>query len=670
MNEKSKRAILSNEEKLSLMLEYMQETGKPITVNTEYKGYKLGHLQNNLRQSYFNGTIKMDQKLLEKFKRVGIIREERTRKARTSTKQKYDFLMKMQGKTERELEYVRMENGLTFSYVRNSIQSQYNRGELDLTPEQIDNLIKAGFLNYSKEEQEEANRKHGIPARYIQNVVRIYGSYEEFLDKYKKKEIDYDFKGNIFCGYRGITLAERDMPEWQKLAYCNFAVEIVKPPDSRELKYVDIDELERILRDHLTERESQILRLRFGLEGEKKSLDECSKIFEVTATRVREIETKAMRKLFPPNITRMFFGDANKDKEALEKEQTSYKIIQEYIDEYNKIKSFILDEQGKIKPIGENTSLSEIGIVGRIFSDGTAKGKTMRDLIRLAKNEGRIPAAEVLERPIDSLNLNVKTFRALKRNGIETIGDLTKLSKNDLARIRNFGVKSVDEVVSVLDSLGLSCREDGIDTKDIGKLLTRQDGIAPENINKPIEELGLSSRTISGLKRVGINTIEDFIKSNKTGLSKISHMGPKARNEIILAYESVTANPTNDKVLNGETEKDTASILEMCNQKLEFYISKEQEMKLRIDRLKEILRRYGIAYKNYLRKENLFAPNAIVPAVPKKIQVQDDKPNRNNEEQMKKEALLKSIRQNQNQLAQLQEILARFGLDDTILQKD
>ena len=253
----------------------------------------------------------------------------------------------------------------------------------------------------------------------------------------------------------------------------------------------------------------------------------------------------------------------------------------------------------------------------------------MRDLIRLAKNEGRIPAAEVLERPIDSLNLNVKTFRALKRNGIETIGDLTKLSKNDLARIRNFGVKSVDEVVSVLDSLGLSCREDGIDTKDIGKLLTRQDGIAPENINKPIEELGLSSRTISGLKRVGINTIEDFIKSNKTGLSKISHMGPKARNEIILAYESVTANPTNDKVLNGETEKDTASILEMCNQKLEFYISKEQEMKLRIDRLKEILRRYGIAYKNYLRKENLFAPNAIVPAVPKKIQVQDDKPNRN-----------------------------------------
>ena len=68
---------LSNEEKLELMLEYESTTGEKIKANTEYKGYQIGHIRNNLRQAYFNGTLKMEEDLLKKFIQSGFIKEDK-----------------------------------------------------------------------------------------------------------------------------------------------------------------------------------------------------------------------------------------------------------------------------------------------------------------------------------------------------------------------------------------------------------------------------------------------------------------------------------------------------------------------------------------------------------------------------------------------------------------
>ena len=52
----------------------------------------------------------------------------------------------------------------------------------------------------------------------------------------------------------------------------------------------------------LTEREEQVLRLRFGLEdGRSRTLEEVGKKFNVTRERIRQIEAKALRKLRHPN---------------------------------------------------------------------------------------------------------------------------------------------------------------------------------------------------------------------------------------------------------------------------------------------------------------------------------------------------------------------------------
>lgn len=53
--------------------------------------------------------------------------------------------------------------------------------------------------------------------------------------------------------------------------------------------------------DELTERESQVLRMRFGLEdGVPKTLEEVGRLYNVTRERIRQIESKAIEKLRHP----------------------------------------------------------------------------------------------------------------------------------------------------------------------------------------------------------------------------------------------------------------------------------------------------------------------------------------------------------------------------------
>ena len=59
----------------------------------------------------------------------------------------------------------------------------------------------------------------------------------------------------------------------------------------------------------LTEREQQVLNLRFGLaDGYSRTLEEVGKQFNVTRERIRQIEAKALRKLRHPTRIRKLEG--------------------------------------------------------------------------------------------------------------------------------------------------------------------------------------------------------------------------------------------------------------------------------------------------------------------------------------------------------------------------
>ncbi len=67
---------------------------------------------------------------------------------------------------------------------------------------------------------------------------------------------------------------------------------------------------------------------------------------------------------------------------------------------------------------------------------------------------------KVLEMTIEELDLSVRSFNCLKRAGINTVEDLISKSEEDMMKVRNLGRKSLEEVVSKLESLGFSLSHD------------------------------------------------------------------------------------------------------------------------------------------------------------------------------------------------------------------
>ena len=63
---------------------------------------------------------------------------------------------------------------------------------------------------------------------------------------------------------------------------------------------------------------------------------------------------------------------------------------------------------------------------------------------------------KVLELTIEELDLSVRSFNCLKRANINTVEDLISKTEDEMMKVRNLGRKSLEEVMSKLDSLGFS----------------------------------------------------------------------------------------------------------------------------------------------------------------------------------------------------------------------
>ena len=67
---------------------------------------------------------------------------------------------------------------------------------------------------------------------------------------------------------------------------------------------------------------------------------------------------------------------------------------------------------------------------------------------------------EVLAMPIKKFGFSVRTYNALARIGVETIGDLTMLSKKYLLSTRGMGKKSFGEIINRLNEFNITLRRE------------------------------------------------------------------------------------------------------------------------------------------------------------------------------------------------------------------
>ena len=151
-----------------------------------------------------------------------------------------------------------------------------------------------------------------IPVHMVETINKLYRISRKLMQELGREptpeeigaevELDADRVREIFKIAQETTSLEAPVGEDQESILGDFI------PDESQLSPVD-QASKQLLKDHLdevlgtlTERESKVLKLRFGLEGTKQmTLEEVGKVFGVTRERIRQIEAKALRKLKHPS---------------------------------------------------------------------------------------------------------------------------------------------------------------------------------------------------------------------------------------------------------------------------------------------------------------------------------------------------------------------------------
>lgn len=117
----------------------------------------------------------------------------------------------------------------------------------------------------------------------------------------------------------------------------------------------------------------------------------------------------------------------------------------------------------EVETNGTMSAREVVSLSAKIIQDHT---NLFVELVESMKEVSVLQAREdekqhkVLEMTIEDLDLSVRSYNCLKRANINTVSDLTRKSRDDMLKVRNLGLKSLEEVIKKLEDLGFSLRND------------------------------------------------------------------------------------------------------------------------------------------------------------------------------------------------------------------
>jgi DNA-directed RNA polymerase subunit alpha len=109
---------------------------------------------------------------------------------------------------------------------------------------------------------------------------------------------------------------------------------------------------------------------------------------------------------------------------------------------------------------GSVNSKEALTIAGKILKEHIEKFITEEIDEPFTQEEEEVDAekqrvANLLKTSIEDLNLSVRSYNCLKSANINTIGELVARDEQDLLKFRNFGKKSLAELVEVIEDKNL-----------------------------------------------------------------------------------------------------------------------------------------------------------------------------------------------------------------------
>lgn len=150
------------------------------------------------------------------------------------------------------------------------------------------------------------------------------------------------------------------------------------------------------------------------------------------------------------------------------------------------------------------------------------------------QERARDKRSAVLDIPITDFELSVRSRNCLKKMNIHTLGDLLRVSEEELLSYKNFGETSLSEIRAMLAQKGLRLGQAAGDD-DRGSAgvsgLPRSSG---ENdvLARSVDELELSVRARRCLERLGLRTLGDLASRTEAELMAAKNFGATSLSEI------------------------------------------------------------------------------------------------------------------------------------------
>jgi DNA-directed RNA polymerase subunit alpha len=147
--------------------------------------------------------------------------------------------------------------------------------------------------------------------------------------------------------------------------------------------------------------------------------------------------------------------------------------------------------------------------------------------------------SQVLEIPVTDFELSVRSRNCLKKMNIKTLGDLTRVTEQQLLSSKNFGETSLAEIKEMMGSKGLrlgQSLEDG--QGPIGDRPYRPLSLQPANeeqaalLAKPVSDLNLSVRARKCMIRLGINSLGELCQRTADELLEAKNFGQTSLTEV------------------------------------------------------------------------------------------------------------------------------------------
>ena len=173
---------------------------------------------------------------------------------------------------------------------------------------------------------------------------------------------------------------------------------------------------------------------------------------------------------------------------------------------------------------------------------------------------GRRQHDAVLDLPVNSFELSVRSRNALKKMDIESLGDLLRVKEADLMAHKNFGETSLGEIKSLLAAKGLRLGQfaegegnvapgaaaamglgtatpvpaafAGAEERDEPSLTDADGDLPGELMDKSVADMELSVRSRKALQRLNIHTVGELASRTEDELLGCKNFGQTSLNEI------------------------------------------------------------------------------------------------------------------------------------------